>query len=1431
MSTSTHPIIILSDSDVEDAFYSTNTPDYTSASPNYSPASLRNTASDSKTESDPSEDPFEDHSALLAISPFHDDPYIKVMQAYNATSNESSIPPLQALITPPTVLPPSPVLLPLPLFDPEDFFLPEEILPPQKRAHFLSSSFIDSSAPPYIFKTRENSHVTHLKCHKEHIDAIPNHLDELSLERIEHMEDKIEGPGFLKLLYLRIMDMVNDQDIEHIIPPTPPRDPEPLIGPPISLSPSSSVGSLSLVRMAPKRTSTSAALAMTYAAIKTLVTDSVGAALEIQAAPIENTKNTNRNTRQSKTHVARKCSYKEFMSCQPFNFKGVGYLCTTMVPNYEKLMEVFIGGLPKSIEGNVTALKPQTLEEAITITQRYAGSNPVGNKMHKAFPLPVIEFPLAEEVPTASEENSHCQKKRDATAKRIALLVIKFGDSYDVPASADTTETPSGKTGKKTGRTVTVTTEDMQKRKNDVKARTTLLLGNEDVNTASVFTASTNVPTAIANNGVASISQDTACTYIASQSSGKKISIQGLDVARFDKSKVECFNCHKMGYFARECRASRSQDKGRRDNYRQGSKVEEQAPKALMAIDGDLSWTGLLEFADDTVTNYSRPSPTMESTLGDDQNRNPSISKTDALPSTIKPKPFIKFVKPNGSPSKSKTCKTETPKKPLVKYAEQYYKSNKKPNVRGNQRNWNNLKSHQLGPNFVMKKKACFNCGDFNHLAYDYRKRVKKGTSRSQNDIYESFTPRPVVHKTYRPPVKPIRSNMNVRSQFSSPWVPTANRNFPPVSRKFSSVSRNFPTVNRKFPTANRKFFTSGTKFSTADMGKKGKAIKPSACWFWKALQNLSNKGPNSNSVSMMFKKYTYIDTQGRLKSVMAWVPKENKSSFSKFVRDIKYLAKEANESLAKHKALELEIERVLRAVDSQNIMSVVQNNSVGDTSNLQTELERTKERFKNCIIKKENEYAKLWNDWYKKCEECKYDKILYDKAYNDMQQKIERLQAQLGDLKGKRVDNTAMTRRLQPRSNTKNDRVPFASKSCCSKNKEVEVEENLMNLLLSKIRNICHLNVIQICLWCVDAGCSKHMTRNLKLLINFVWNFLGTVCFGNDHIAAILGFSDLQWGNIVITRVYFIEGLGHNLFSVGQFCDSDLEVAFRRNTCFVRNLEGVDLLKGNRTTNLYTNYLHEMALVSPMYLMARDTYNKSWLWHQRLTHLNFDTINDLAKNDLVIDLLKFKYHKEHICPSSIATACFNQNRSIIHRRFNKTPYELINGRKPDISFLPVFGALCYPKNDRKDFGKLDAKGDIGFFIGYSANSCAYRVYNRMTKKIMEIMNVTFDELLAIDFDQSSKLDLMFEAMYDDYIGGQPLAAPRTVLAAQAPQARKTPTMSTSIADTTLTLTNLSSQATNFPNTSQDVDGLKTQQHHAQQQGNQAPLQPETVAD
>ncbi|GKB07535.1 retrovirus-related pol polyprotein from transposon TNT 1-94 [Tanacetum coccineum] len=173
---------------------------------------------------------------------------------------------------------------------------------------------------------------------------------------------------------------------------------------------------------------------------------------------------------------------------------------------------------------------------------------------------------------------------------------------------------------------------------------------------------------------------------------------------------------------------------------------------------------------------------------------------------------------------------------------------------------------------------------------------------------------------------------------------------------------------------------------------------------------------------------------------------------------------------------------------------------------------------------------------------------------------------------------------------------------------------------------------IIEIVLWYLDSGCSKYMTGHRDKLINFISKFIGTVRFSNDHFAAIMGYGDLQMGNILISHVYYVEGLGHNLFSLGKFCDSDLEVAFRKHTCFIRNLEGIVLLLGSRGYNLYTISMAYMMKSSPICLLSKDSKTKSWLWHRRLSHLNFGTINQLAKQGLVKGLPKLKYTKDHLC-------------------------------------------------------------------------------------------------------------------------------------------------------------------------------------------------------
>ncbi|GJX12819.1 retrovirus-related pol polyprotein from transposon TNT 1-94 [Tanacetum coccineum] len=394
-------------------------------------------------------------------------------------------------------------------------------------------------------------------------------------------------------------------------------------------------------------------------------------------------------------------------------------------------------------------------------------------------------------------------------------------------------------------------------------------------------------------------------------------------------------------------------------------------------------------------------------------------------------------------------------------------------------------------------------------------------------------------------------------------------------------------------------------------------------------------------------------------------------------------------------------------------------------------------------------------------------------------------------------------------------------------------------------------MQVVQVILWYLDSGCSKHMTGNRSKLKNFVEKFIGTVRFGNDHFGAIMGYGDYVIGDSVISRVYYVEGLGHNLFSVGQFCDSDLEIAFRKHSCFVRDMNGVDLLKGSRSTNLYTISIDDMMKSSPVCLLSKASKIKSWLWHRRLNHLNFGTINDLARKDLVRGLPRLKFEKDHLCSAcqlgkskkySHKPKSKNTNMEVLHtlhmdlcgpmrvqsingkkyilvivddysrftwvkflRSKDETPEFVINFLKQiqvglnktvryirtdngtefvnqvmskyyegvgifhqksvprtpqqngvverrnrtlveaartmlifskasmflwaEVVATALFGALCYPTNDSEDLGKLQAKADIGIFVGYAPSRKGFRIYNKRTRRIMETIHVTFDEL------------------------------------------------------------------------------------------------------
>nr|GEY04511.1 hypothetical protein [Tanacetum cinerariifolium] len=234
----------------------------------------------------------------------------------------------------------------------------------------------------------------------------------------------------------------------------------------------------------------------------------------------------------------------------------------------------------------------------------------------------------------------------------------------------------------------------------------------------------------------------------------------------------------------------------------------------------DLSWTGLPEFMDDTVTDYSRPSPTVANTSAEDQNNDTSTSEETA---SINPsKAFIKFIKPKESQPESMIEEQETPKKPQVKNSEQNRQSNRRP--KGNQRNWNNLKSYQLGPEFVLHKKSCFNCGDFSHLAKDYRRRVQRETNRSSGPKPHGNSMRPPFrsagHKPHGPSMNPRRPTMNGARPYKTFFQTPSFKTRPFLKSSAVNNSYRAPWVS----TANRKFTTGSTKNHTADMGRKGKA-------------------------------------------------------------------------------------------------------------------------------------------------------------------------------------------------------------------------------------------------------------------------------------------------------------------------------------------------------------------------------------------------------------------------------------------------------------------------------------------------------------------------------------------------------------------------------------------------------------------------------
>nr|GEZ70751.1 copia protein [Tanacetum cinerariifolium] len=316
------------------------------------------------------------------------------------------------------------------------------------------------------------------------------------------------------------------------------------------------------------------------------------------------------------------------------------------------------------------------------------------------------------------------------------------------------------------------------------------------------------------------------------------------------------------------------------------------------------------------------------------------------------------------------------------------------------------------------------------------------------------------------------------------------------------------------------------------------------------------------------------------------------------------------------------------------------------------------------------------------------------------------------------------------------------------------------------------------------------------------------------------------------------------------------------RNTCFIRDLDGVDLLKGNRSINLYTINLYNMASSSPICLMAHATPSNGINDYPTSTSTPSTTLQRMISSPVyqILNMLKNIFvplvndYSRYMWVHSLRTK--DETPEVI-KNFLKKIYVRLQATV--IIVRTDNGTEFKNHNDREDIGKLGAKGDIGFFIGYSANSVAYRVHNRRTKKIMETINVTFDELSAMAFEQNSSrpglqsmtfgqisseleltyapskitpqrpserdLDILFEPLHNEYLGGRPSEAPRAIAAAPVLQNLQAPTASMSFQDSVPAPTNSS----NTPISSHNVNAPS--QQHAQQQRNLTPLPTSSAAD
>nr|GEW59442.1 hypothetical protein [Tanacetum cinerariifolium] len=331
---------------------------------------------------------------------------------------------------------------------------------------------------------------------------------------------------------------------------------------------------------------------------------------------------------------------------------------------------------------------------------------------------------------------------------------------------------------------------------------------------------------------------------------------------------------------------------------------------------------------------------------------------------------------------------------------------------------------------------------------------------------------------------------------------------------------------------------------------------------------------------------------------------------------------------------------------------------------------------------------------------------------------------------------------------------------------------------------------VVQIVLWYLDSGWSKHMTGDRSQLIHFVQKFLGTVKFRNDHVAKIMGYGDYKIGNVTISRVYFMEGLGHNLFSVGQFCDSDLEVAFRQHNSqfrwcrsanwisrkqsiyFVSKIYDGGLVRGLPKLKFEKDHLCSACAMGKKSVNGKKCILVIVDDYSRFTWVKCLRSKDEAP-DFIIKFLKIIQVRLKVSVCRIRT---DNGTEFVNQTLREYYEQVGISHKTSVARSPQQNGVVERRNRMlieaactiENLGKLQAKADIGIFIGYAPTKKAFRIYNRRTTRIVETIHVDFDELTTRASEQSSSgpalnemtPDLLFQPLFDELLTHIPSVDP-----------------------------------------------------------------------